>query len=136
MSNFKWQINPAYNEEVLSLYQSVGWMNYTHSPKMLEKAWQGSLFKCCVYDQDQLIGLIRVVGDGASIIYIQDLLVHPDWQRQKIGTALILKVLQKYQDVYQIVLLTDDIDKNLSFYRHLGFVKASEFKCTAMLYQR
>ena len=27
-----------------------------------------------------------MVGDGQTIIYIQDLLVHPDYQNKKIGT--------------------------------------------------
>ena len=34
------------------------------------------------YDEDRLVGLIRVVGDGLTIVFIQDLLVYPQYQRQ------------------------------------------------------
>ena len=31
-------------EDVLHLYQAVGWTNYTHQPEMLEQASSHSLF--------------------------------------------------------------------------------------------
>ena len=33
------------------------------------------------YKQNELLGIIRVVGDGATIIFIQDILVFPEYQR-------------------------------------------------------
>ena len=47
----------------------------------------------------RLVGLVRVVGDGASIAYVQDLLVHPDWQRRGIG-ARLLRDAMEIQDRY------------------------------------
>lgn len=41
------------------------------------------------YDHSQLVGLIRVVGDGLTFIYVQDLLVNSAYQRRGIGTKLI-----------------------------------------------
>ena len=49
-----------------------------------------------------------MVGDGYTILYIQDLLVHPDFARQGIGSRLLLRILGKYESVYQKILLTDD----------------------------
>jgi len=61
---------------VLDLYASVGWSNYTNRPQQLEQAFHQSLFVMAAYDEDKLVGLIRVVGDGLTIVFIQDLLVY------------------------------------------------------------
>ncbi|EGF48524.1 GNAT family acetyltransferase protein [Lacticaseibacillus rhamnosus MTCC 5462] len=73
------QLNQA---DVLALYQAVGWNMYTRDPKKLERAIAQSLSVLGAYDGDQLVGLIRAVGDGETILFIQDLLVLPSYQRQ------------------------------------------------------
>lgn len=78
-------------EEIRFLYESVGWMNYTARPEMLKKAFENSLAVLGAYEEDRLIGIIRAVGDGASIVFIQDLLVLPEYQRRGIGSALLKK---------------------------------------------
>ena len=62
-------------EEILNLYRSVGWSNYYENPTMLKNAYEHSLYIVGAYIEDKLVGVIRVVGDGASIMYIQDILV-------------------------------------------------------------
>ena len=108
-------------EEILDLYKGVGWSNYYNKPHMLEEAYKHSLYIVGAYVEDQLIGIIRVVGDGASIIYIQDIFVRPDYQRQGIGRGLFGKAIEKYSEVYQKVLITDDAEKTKMFYEELGF---------------
>ena len=54
-------------EEILSLYTSVGWENYTRNPQMLERAYENSFLKIAAFEGKQLIGMVRVVGDGASV---------------------------------------------------------------------
>ena len=95
-------------KEILSLYTSVGWENYTRSPQMLERAYENSFLKIAAFDGEQLIGMVRVVGDGASVVLIQDLLVRPEYQRKGIGSKLMRAVLERCKDVYQIELMTDD----------------------------
>lgn len=122
----------GYDEaEVLSLYHSVGWRNYTEHPRMLEHAFAHSLQILGAFDGDALIGLIRVVGDGHSVVLIQDLLVQPDWQRQGVGTALVQAVLQAYPHVYQTHLMTDDSEKTIRFYQSLGFTMDADMGCRA-----
>ncbi len=62
-------------DTILKLYASVGWTNYTEKPEMLKKAFENSLLILGAYDNDKLVGVIRVVGDGASVVLIQDILV-------------------------------------------------------------
>ena len=119
---------------VLDLYASVGWSNYTNRPQQLEQAFHQSLFVMADYDDEELVGLIRAVGDGLTIVFIQDLLVYPHYQRQGIGRSLVQETLERFKDVYQIQLATEQSDKNLAFYRELGFRRQEDFDCTGMIY--
>ena len=55
----------------------------------------------------KLVGVCRVLGDDASILYVQDILVDPDHQRRGIGRALLENVLDRYSHCRQKVLMTD-----------------------------
>ncbi len=123
-----------YNEsEILPLYSSVGWTNYTQNPQMLKSAFENSLAVLGAYDDNKLIGIIRAVGDGASILYIQDILVLPEYQRQGVGTALIKSIMDRFEGVYQMCLMTDSTEKTVSFYKSLGFTEANEMGCCAFM---
>ena len=124
------------HEEILPLYRSVGWSNYYNHPEMLKKAYANSLLILGAYTDDQLIGIIRAVGDGASVVFVQDLLVHPDFQRKGIGTKLLLHLLERFPDVYQISLMTDDTPKTTAFYKSLGLIRLDEMGCCAFMLHR
>ena len=122
----------TYNEkEILNLYSSVGWTNYTDRPEMLKSAYEYSLKSYGAYVDDKLVGIIRVVGDGYSVVFIQDLLIYPEYQRRGIGRALLQHVLQEYKDVYQKHLLTDNTEKTIAFYKSVGFVMDTDMECRA-----
>ena len=130
-----YKINPQLDfAAVLDLYDSVSWSNYTNRPQQLEQAFHQSLFVMAAYDDEELVGLIRAVGDGLTIIFIQDLLVYPHYQRQGIGRSLLQKTLERFKDVYQIQLATEQSDKNLAFSQELGFRRQEDFDCTGMIY--
>lgn len=119
------------DQEVSSLYESVGWINYTNNPQMLKNAYENSLKIYAAYLNDKLVGIIRVVGDGFSVVFIQDLLVYPEYQRMGIGTALLQKVSEEYSNVYQLHLLTEDTEKTIQFYKSIGFVMDTDIGCRA-----
>ena len=77
----------------LSLRASVKWKKLSRS--QAQKALENSLFVVCAYDGKRPAGMGRIVGDGAVICYIQDLLVHPDYQGMGIGNRL-LQELRNY----------------------------------------
>ena len=120
-------------DEVLTLYESVGWTGYTWRFEIMENAFAKSLKIYGAYVQDKLVGLIRAVGDGVTIVYIQDLLVHPSYQRMGIGKALMGKLLDEYKNVYQKVLTTDDTEKTLAFYHHMGMKVDHEIGCRVFM---
>ena len=122
-------------EEVLPLYEAVGWTNYTTKPEMLEVAFKNSLHIIGAFNDDEkLIGVLRGVGDGASILFIQDILVYPEYQHQGIGTKLLQQTLEKYKNVYQIQLATDDSTKTVSFYESNGFTSLTSLNCVSFIY--
>lgn len=119
--------------ELLDLYRNVGWSNYYENPSMLENSIKNSLYLEAAYFNDELIGLIRVVGDGNSIVYIQDILVKQQYQRKGIGKRLIVDVITKYKNVYQKVLLTDNTEKTKLFYESIGFQEVSSIDCISFI---
>lgn len=124
----------TYDEkEILNLYKAVGWISYTKNPSMLKGSYENSLMILAAYEEDTLLGIIRVVGDGHSVIFIQDLIVHPDFQRKGIGSALMKEVLSRFANVYQTILMTDDTVKTNAFYSSLGFTAVNKFGCTAFV---
>lgn len=124
----------TYNEqEIIDLYQSVGWTNYTSCPEMLEEAYKNSLCILGAFEKEKLVGVVRVVGDGISIVFVQDILVLPEYQRQGVGSALMRAVLEKYASVYQVELLTDSTEKSKAFYSSVGLVPVSELGCSAYI---
>ena len=120
--------------DVLHLYQAVGWTNYTHQPQMLEQALSHSLAIYLALDGDAVVGLVRLIGDGFSSVFVQDLIVLPTYQRQGIGSALMKEALGNYKDVYQVQLVTEQAEKTLGFYRSLGFESLSTYGCTGMIW--
>ena len=77
--------------------------------------------------------LIRAVGDGATILFIQDILVAPERQRRGIGTALLRAVLERFNGVRQIELTTDDTPETAAFYRSLGFADFAGLGCRGFM---
>ena len=120
-------------DDVLHLYQAVGWTNYTNQPQMLEQSLAHSLAIYVARDGEEIVGLVRLVGDGFSSVFVQDLIVLPSYQRQGIGSTLMKQALADYKDAYQVQLATEESEKTLGFYRSLGFETLSSFQCTGMI---
>lgn len=113
-------------EEVLALYRSVGWSAYTESPDVLARALAGSHRVVAARRGGRLVGLARSVSDGATVVYLQDVLVHPEEQRRGVGRLLLEELFAGYPEVRQRVLVTDDEDLQRAFYEELGFVEVHD----------
>ena len=121
-------------EDVLHLYQAVGWTNYTNQPQMLEQALPHSLAVYLAFDGEKIVGLIRLVGDGFSSVLVQDLIVLPTYQCQGIGRALMKQALGDFKGAYQVQLVTEQTEKNVGFYRSIGFETLSTYDCIGMIW--
>lgn len=85
-------------EEYLYLREMVGWKRL--SKKQAELALDNCLFLVKAVDEvGELIGMGRVVGDGAVVCYIQDLIVVPGMQKSGIGSMIIDRLKKYVEDI-------------------------------------
>jgi ribosomal protein S18 acetylase RimI-like enzyme len=119
--------------EVIKLYENTGWTNYTNEPEILKNAISNSLFTLTAWKNDEMVGFIRAVGDGLTILYLQDIIVKDTFQCQGIGSELIKQTLENYKNVRQILLITDIEDKTISFYSKNGFKRTTDLNIAAFI---
>ena len=79
--------------EYLELREDVGWKKL--SERQAELALENCLYCISAYDEGKLIGMGRIVGDGAVICYIQDLIVLPEYHGRGVG-SMLMKQLKAY----------------------------------------
>ena len=77
--------------EYKHLRSLVGWWETDQDATHV--ALQNSIFSVVVTHDNLVIGIARIIGDGGLYFYIQDLIVHPDFQSQKIGRALMKELM-------------------------------------------
>ena len=78
--------NTLDTDTYLMLRHKVGWIEL--SREQAKKAIDNALYTLCAYIDGKPVGMGRVVGDGAVISYIQDLVVIPEAQKHSIGCLL------------------------------------------------
>jgi ribosomal protein S18 acetylase RimI-like enzyme len=108
-------------DDLLDLYGNANWTAYTNDPDRLSKAVRQSLKVITAREGSKLVGLVRAIGDGQTILYIQDILVHSEYKRNGIGRKLMELILDEFSEVRQKVLLTDDNPETRGFYESMGF---------------
>lgn len=123
-------------EQIESLYNRNKWYAYTKNMPILINGIKNSLYVYCAYEKEHLIGLVRVIGDGHTIIYIQDILIDPLYQRKGIGSKLLQHVLEKYNHVRQVVLMSDNTEKQKRFYKRNNFKDMSEINIVGFVYNK
>lgn len=120
-------------EEIMNLYEDAEWYAYTKDRIRLKNAIDNSLKVLTAWNNHKLVGLIRVVGDNHTIIYIQDILVLKEYQGQGIGSKLLNLILEKYKSIRQIVLMTDNTKETIGFYKKNGMVDTAEYNGVAFV---
>ncbi|AIF67044.1 GCN5 family acetyltransferase [Terribacillus saccharophilus] len=98
MSNYEVLLNalPTLNEYIY-LCSSVGWENFMNFD-VAETSIRNSVFSVIVKENHNIIGMGRVVGDGAVYFYIQDIVVHPEHQGKGIGENIMSALMTYLQE--------------------------------------
>lgn len=111
-------------KEYNRLTDSVGWG--TRNEKIVQQALDNTLYSLCAYDGDRLIGYGRIIGDKTIFLYIQDVMVIPEYQGKKIGTNImteLLKEVEEYKKVNPNIRTYLGASKGKEdFYKRFGFV--------------
>jgi len=90
ISRFEFKKQPPTAEEFNDLRSNVGWNNA--DIKTTKTSINNSLFWISIFDETTLIATGRIVGDGAMYFYIQDVIVHPDYQSKDLGRAIMCEI--------------------------------------------
>ena len=115
-------------DNIVALYEQEGWRAYLGDNDKLARAFEGSLYMVGAFDEERLVGMIRLVGDGEHILIVQDLLVAPDYRNEGIGKTLLAQALEPYRTVRTKLVLTDLYDPNANgFYQALGLKPIAQY---------
>jgi len=107
------------------LYDSVGWGAYDKT--ISKRALDNTFYSVSVYDDDNIVGYGRLIGDTICFMYIQDIMVKPEFQNKKIGTLIMNKLLEKINELKKenpnIRVYLGASKNKEEFYERFGFVK-------------
>lgn len=110
------------------LYDLVGWGHYDEN--ISTNALNNTFYSVSVYDDEKIVGYGRIIGDTICFLYIQDVMVSPEYQGKKIGTMIMNKLLDKVKDVQKMnpsVRTYLGASKNKEeFYKKFGFITREE----------
>lgn len=65
--------------------------------QQVKEALSKDLYSVSIFSKNRLVGMGRVIGDGAIYFYIQDVVVHPSFRKKGVG-SLIMKAIGAYLD--------------------------------------
>lgn len=82
------------------LTEKVGWG--TRDKSVIEEALNNTLYSVSIYDDNKIIGYGRIIGDKTIFLYIQDIMVIPEYQGRKIGTKIMNALLVKIDEYKKI----------------------------------
>ena len=106
-------------EQVQKLFLSVHWISGNY-PDRLYKALMNSSTVLTVWDDEKLVGLMRVLDDTEMLAQIHYVLVHPDYQGKGIAGKMLAYIKEKYKNFMYIEAMPED-KNNVSFYTKHGF---------------
>jgi GNAT superfamily N-acetyltransferase len=104
------------------LYEANGWSS-VKNPTTLRLALANSHAIVTAWDALALVGLGSTLSDGHLVVYYSHLLVHPDYQRTGIGSAIAQRLMAQYEGFHQHVLIA--AEGAVEFYGKHGFESGS-----------
>ena len=108
-------------EEFEDLVSAVGFRG--HDPQAVEIALRNTVFSVCAEEDKRVVGVARIVGDGAISFLLTNVIVRSADQRQGIGFGMVKELFGElerlpYKNIVLEVVPTPGLE---SFYERLGF---------------
>lgn len=109
-------------EQYWALFQTTGWYaSMPITPEDLIRAVANSSFWIAVYDGNRLVGFGRVVTDGVLHAMIYDLIVHPEYQGQGIGSKVLAQLVDRCLQLGVLDIQLFCAQGKRAFYEKRGF---------------
>lgn len=109
------------------MYADAAWISADDDFSFINSALAGSFLAAGAFENGRLIGMGRVLSDGVSDAYIQDVVVTPEFRGRGIGGKLVMFLVEELEKrgVDWIALAGEPGTEN--FYSKLGFEKKEGF---------
>ena len=114
--------NKISSDDFNYLTDKVGWG--IRNVKIVEEALNNTLYSVSIYDDNKIIGYGRIIGDKTIFLYIQDIMVIPEYQQQKVGTKIMNALLTKVNEYKKV---------NPNIRTYLGASKSLDLKLDQVL---
>ena len=108
---------PIKGTELMMLYKNAGWWAERKENDIENMLKQD--ISIGVWIDDNLIGFARAVSDGKFRAYIEDVVIHNEFQKAGIGTKLVSKLLDELSHIDVISLFCGE--ELISFYEKNNF---------------
>ncbi len=113
-------------DEYQALRGTTDWFKI--DDKVVEKSIKNDLFSICVCDGEELVGMGRIVGDGAIYFYIQDIIVIPSYQGKGLGIKIMNEIEaylleNAYNNSFIGLMAANGVQK---FYHKFGYIERED----------
>jgi ribosomal protein S18 acetylase RimI-like enzyme len=108
---------PIKGTELMMLYKDAGWWE-ERKERDIENMLKQDI-SIGAWIDDNLIGFARAVSDGKFRAYIEDVVIHNEFQKAGIGTKLVSKLLDELSHIDVISLFCEE--DLISFYEKNDF---------------
>lgn len=106
-------------ERIDDLREAVGWSRMEGA---LSREELSNLFEIGFVEDERLIGYLCVVSNRVTDAYIQDVMVHPEYQGQGIGTGMMRLALETIREKkISVVSVVYGNEALREFYERFGF---------------
>ena len=111
--------------EYQMLRAAVAWPEVDE--RQVERGLSGDLYAVCAERNGDTIGCARLVGDGGIYIYIQDVIVLPDYQGLGVGRRLMDRIMGQIdrlagRNTFVALMAAEGV---VPFYQRYGFAARS-----------
>lgn len=114
-----YRVNPPVTNEAMNTLFAASWPEHTTTD--FERVLSHSLAYVCAYQDERLVGFVKLAWDGGIHAFLLDTTVHPEARRQGIGVALVREVVAVARE-RGIEWVHVDYEPHLhSFYEQCGF---------------
>lgn len=110
-------------EEYYKLFLTTDWNDeYCFTKEEIERSIRNIWYTTSAYAGKELIGIGSILSDGIHHALIVNMIVHPDYQNQGIGTTILSLLVKKCRECKIRDIQLFAVENKYGFYKKFGFV--------------
>lgn len=129
-------VNKWPSDQIIDLYKAGGWWKESYDPSGIEPLIKGSFVFAIIFDKQKniAVGMGRIISDGVSDAYLQDIILLPEYRGKRLGKKLVNFLINhcKSKGITWIALIAEPNQDE--FYKPSGFKTMNDY--VPMKYQQ